>query len=383
MQPSATLPPDWDPKLAADRVLADLVNVCRPEVKGAHDSDFLILDGKAYVVYMANDVQPGENPTWPFVYNALSIVDTASGRVEHTVTFAASEKAYRNEALPVGACFVPRILRKDEATLRCFFASESPAERQSQTWFIDFDLRTRDFDWTLHRAEIETGEGVFPMQPQHLYRHLAAKGFSHPPVQHGLYMIDGFKQFDGRVHAVLNNFPGAQNAWAVLNEGMDRFTVLGEFFLPHEARLTESAVNRLPDGTYLAISRQENRDRNYLFARSRDGRTWGEHESWALVPNGTYSKPTFDRFGGVYYLGWQEATQVNGAFRSVFNVEASRDGANWERRYRFETDRSFQYPTFREWGGAVYLTVTQGDASDSRKERIMFGKLEDLAVGGA
>ena len=42
---------------------------------------------------------------------------------------------------------------------------------------------------------------------------------------------------------------------------------------------------------------------------------------------------------------------------------------------RFETEKSFQYPTFREHDGASWLTVTQGDSDAARKERIMFGKL--------
>jgi hypothetical protein len=43
-----------------------------------------------------------------------------------------------------------------------------------------------------------------------------------------------------------------------------------------------------------------------------------------------------------------------------------------------ETTKSFQYPTFREYDEAIWLTVTQGDHSPSRKERIMFGKLESV-----
>lgn len=372
----ALLPVDWDPKAAGDHVLDGLRNICLPSVKGAHDSDFLILDGKAYVVYMANDVRPGESPDWPFVHNALSIIDLASGQVTRTETFAASEMAYANTTLPAGACFVPRVIQRDERTLRCFFASEAPGTRQSQTWYRDFDLVRAAFDPCIHMAEIETDRGVFPMQPQHLHRHAAAKGFTRKPVLHGLYMIDSFKHFDGTVYAVLNNFPGGQNALATLNADRTRFTVLGDLFLPHEAKLTESAVNRLPDGTWLAISRQENRDQNYLFARSPDGRHWTAHEPWPLVANGTHSKPTLDCFDGVLHLGWQEVTRINGAFRSVFNIDVSRDGIEWRRKYRFETDKSFQYPVFREWLGAVYLTVTQGDGSDSRKERIMFGELE-------
>jgi hypothetical protein len=376
MPSTPLLPPDWDPTLAADRVLASLINVCLPTVKGAHDSDFLMLDGKAYIVYMANDIQSGEDPHWPFVYNALSIVDVATGRIEQTMTFAASEMAYDNETLPVGACFVPRILRKDAWTLRCFFASEQPAVRESQTWFIDFDLTRTAFTRTIHRMELATDQGVCPMQPQYLHRHAAAKGFTGAPVTYGLYMIDGIKQFDDQLYAVVNNYPGGQNAWALLHDDLDRITILGDFFLPHEAKLTESAVQRLPDGTWCAISRQENRDRNYMFTQSRDGMDWTTHVYREGVSNGTNSKPTFDCFGGVYYLGWQEATRVNGVSRSVFNLDVSRDGIHWVRKYRFATDKSFQYPVFRESAGAIYLTVTQGDSADCRKERIMFGRLE-------
>jgi hypothetical protein len=378
MSDSTILSSDWNPVRAGEDVLAGLVSVCQPQVKGAHDSDFLIVGGKAYIVYMANDVQPGESPDWPFVYNALSIVDVTSRQVEQTLIFAASEMKYTNEVLPSGACFVPRIIHKDARTLRCFFASEEPGRRQSQTWRTDFDLARGGFDWNIHPAEIETCLGVFPMQPGYFHQHAVAKGFAGAPVMHGLYMIDSFKRFDGRVYAVLNNFPGGQNAWAVLDDAMGRFSVLGDFFLPHEAKLTESAVNRLPDGTWLAIARQENRDQNYMFSTSRDGREWTPHEYRDTVQNGTNSKPTFDRFADLYYLGWNEATRIDGAHRSVFNIDVSRDGVRWERKYRFETSKSFQYPVFREYEGALYLTVTQGDSSDSRKERIMFGKLEDL-----
>ncbi len=102
---------------------------------------------------------------------------------------------------------------------------------------------------------------------------------------------------------------------------------------------------------------------------------WTPNACRDFVPNGTNAKPTFDRFSGTYYLGWQESTRTGGVSRSVFNVDVSRDGREWERKYRFKTEKSFQYPTFRQYKGAVYVTVTQGDTSQSRKERIMFGKL--------
>ena len=100
-------------------------------------------------------------------------------------------------------------MQKDARTLRCVFASEDPGKRQSQTWYIDYDLTRMAFDWRIHRMELETAQGVFPMQPQHFHRHAAAKGFTGAPVMHGIYMIDSFKRFDGRLHAVLNNFLGA------------------------------------------------------------------------------------------------------------------------------------------------------------------------------
>jgi hypothetical protein len=372
------LPSGWNPKQAAERMLADLKNICLPQVKGAHDSDFVVVDGKAYIVYEANDVQPGEAPNWPFVYTAMSIVDIATRQVIETIAFAASEMTFANETLPVGACFVPHILQKDATTLRCFFASEDPGKRQSQTWYRDFDLVTGGFAPDIHRAELETSDGVFPMQPQVLHRDAAARGFQRPAVDFGLYPVDGFKRFDGRVYAVLNNFPDKQNAWCVLNDSLDRFTVLGHYFEPLDAQLSESAVNRLPDGSWLAISRQDGRDTNYMFAASADGRTWSPHEYRDYVVNGTNSKPIFECFNGIYYLGWNEATQIDGALRSVFNLDISRDGKTWQRKYRFETANSFQYPTLREYDGTIYLSVTQGDHSDSRKERIMFGMLEDM-----
>jgi hypothetical protein len=118
---------------------------------------------------------------------------------------------------------------------------------------------------------------------------------------------------------------------------------------------------------------------NYHFTTSQDGKTWTVAEPKSFVPNGLNSKPTFDRFGGVYYLGWQENTRIQNCNRSVFNVDISRDGKTWERKYRFESPNSFQYPTFHEHEGVIWLNVTQSDHGGS-SDRIMFGKLE--SVGG-
>lgn len=370
------LPAGWNAKQAADAVMGGLVNVCAPQVRGAHDSDFTVVGGRAYVVYMANDRQPGEAASWPFIYDAMSIVNLKTLEVERVLPFAASEQRYENDTLPAGACFVTRILRVDDNVLRCFFASEHPGKRQAQTWFIDFDVKTAAFDTRVHRARIRTREGVFPMQPEPFHRDAAAHGFRNPPKDYGLYAIDSFKRFDGRTYCVVNNYASGQNALASIDAPFDTFEVIGHFNEPQTMKLTEAAVNRLPDGTWFAICRQEGGSRNYTFTESKDGRTWSANEHRAIVPNGAASKPRLDRFHGLYYLGWQEATKLNGVGRSVFNVEVSRDGAAWERKYRFETEKSFQYPVFFADGDAVWLSVTQGDTSDSRKERIMFGRLE-------
>lgn len=146
-----------------------------------------------------------------------------------------------------------------------------------------------------------------------------------------------------------------------IDPGMDTFEVLGQFNQPGALKLTEAAVNRLPDGSWMAICRQEAGNRNYTFSASQDGRNWSVNEYRPFVENGTNSKPAFEKFFGIYYLGWQEATRVDGVSRSVFNIDVSVDGVHWERKYRFETAKSFQYPVFREYRGTVYLTVTQGD----------------------
>lgn len=368
--------PGWNPKRAADKVMSGLIRATGPEVKGAHDADLVVADGRAYVIAMVNDVRDGESPEWPYIYVTLSVVNLKTLAVEKIIPVARAGQAFDNETLPEGACFVPRIVKKDARTLRCFFASEAPGHRQAQTYFLDFDMSGMSFERSIHRARIKTAAGLFDMQPQPFYADAAAQGFSREPKDYGLYFIDSFKAFEGKTYAVLNNFAGGQNALAVLNPEANTFEVLGHFNQPGELKLTEAAVNRLPDGTWMAICRQEAGNQNYTFATSRDGRLWSNNEYRAFVPNGTNSKPSFEKFFGIYYLGWQEATRINGVSRSVFNIDVSVDGLRWERKYRFETEKSFQYPAFREYQGAIYLTVTQGDSSESRKERIMFGRLE-------
>ncbi len=371
------VPSGWDAALAGDVVLERLVTVTAPQVKGAHDAEMVLLGGQAYIVAEVNDNRSGESAGWPEIYVSLSIVNLGTLQLEQVIPFARSEQVFENATLPPGACFVPRILQKDASTLRCYFASEQPGERQAQTWYIDFDIPSRTFTPWIHKAKLKTASGVHDMQPHYFHADAAAQGFNKPPRDFGLYLFDSFKTFSGKTYVALNNFPGKQNALALVHEDLATFEVLGHYNEPQALQLSESAVNRLPDGTWLAICRQDSGNGNYYFSSSRDGRLWTVAAEWPSVRNGTNSKPTFDRFGDTYYLGWQESTKIHGVSRSVFNVDISRDGKTWERKYRFETPLSFQYPTFREHAGHIWLCVTQGETSASRKERIMFGKLEE------
>lgn len=76
------------------------------------------------------------------------------------IPFAASEQKYDNATLPFGACFVNRIIIKDDHTLRCFFGSENPEVRQSQTSYIDFNLESESFDNNIYKVKLKAGTGT-------------------------------------------------------------------------------------------------------------------------------------------------------------------------------------------------------------------------------
>jgi hypothetical protein len=372
------VPQGWNPKQAGDAVMQRLIRVTAPEIKGAHDSALVVVGDRAYVVAEVSEKRSGESPSWPEIYSTLSVVDRKQMKLLQTIPFARGEQKFANETLPYGSCFVPRVWPKDARTLRCYFHSQEPGKRLAQTWTIDFDTETMTFADRIERARLQTPAGTFDLNPKSFHDAAAAFGFRKPPADYGLYIIDAFKVIDGTTYAGMNNFATGQNALVVVKPDLTTFEVVGHINEPQSLKLTEVAIQKLPDGSWLAILRQEAGNRNYVFATSADGKTWNAAEHRDVVLKGTASKPTLDKFGDVYYLGWQESTKINDANRSVFNLEVSRDGKTWERKYRFETERSFQYPTFYEHDGAIWLSVTQGDDSPTRKERIMFGKLENV-----
>ena len=46
-----------------------------------------------------------------------------------------------------------------------------------------------------------------------------------PAKDAGLFIFDSFKQFDGKTYVALNNFPGGQNALALVHDDLATFEV--------------------------------------------------------------------------------------------------------------------------------------------------------------
>jgi hypothetical protein len=269
----------WDAALAGDEVMRRLVKVTAPKVNGAHEAAFVCVGERAYIVEHDNDVVPGHG-AGSAMYCVLTVVTLQTLQVEKTHLLAKAGQAFANVTLPESQVFVPRIIRKDEQTLRTYFCSKSEHE---QTWYREFDLRTQSFEENIHKAKLKTAAGIFDMQPRHFHADAAAQGFTKPPINHGLYIFDSFKEFDGRNYVALNNFPGKQNALAVLHDDFVTFEIIGHYNEPQSQQLSESAINRLPDGSWMAICRNDGG--NYHFTTSRDGNAWTVGETKPFVPN--------------------------------------------------------------------------------------------------
>lgn len=370
--PEPLLPADWDPVKAGNEVIERLISVTAPHVKGAHDGGFVIVDNHAYIVSTVNDELPGHSRA-QMEYVDMSIVNLDTMEVEMaSFPIAKPGQVFENETLPrTRFTWCPRIAQIDERTLRTFFTS-GPELNHAQIWYRDFDLTTREFKNTIHRAKLKTATGTYLMTPHHFHASAVREGFG-GNLAWSFFIIDTFKEFDGKTYIGINNFAGRQNALARMNEAFDTFEVVGHINQPEALQLSENAINRLPDGTWMAILRSDTGSRNYAFSFSGDGHTWTPAEHKDFVQNGTSSKPTLDKFNGIYYLGWQDAAQVDGVGRTIFNLDVSRDGKHWERKYRFETRNGFEYPTFIEHNGVIWVRL-----SGNNQRTIHFGKLEKI-----
>ena len=358
-----------DPFCAADRVLRTMCKVNSPQVRGIHDAHMAILDGKAYIVYEANDRQPGENHRWECIYCALSVVDIRANRLERVLPFALSEQVYRNHTLPKGCCFVPRILVKDDRTLRVFFASIPTDYSQQTLWYLDYHTDTQQFEEQIFPLYMEADSERTLMQPRYFYRQACRHGFHGREDPAGLYLFELGKKTDGRYYVAVNNFLTRQNALGVLNDRLDTVRILGNILEPQDAGMSESGITRLPDGSWLAILRSDLGDLNYYFAKSPDGIHWERAQKSVVTPGGSNSKPLLEKIGNLYFMGWQQQPG-----RTLFHIDLSENGVDWERAFSFRIpDGSFQYPTLYAWNGSVYICATQGD-----KTSIWFGKLMEL-----
>ena len=132
----------------------------------------------------------------------------------------------------------------------------------------------------------------------------------------------------------------------------------------------------------MAIVRSDKGGRKgYHFTTSADGKNWTVAKTMPFAQGGGTSKPVFEKYNGVYYLGWQEDGQ-----RTIFNIDISTDCKNWTRKYRFENDESFQYPSLLLHNGKVYISATTGGegAKNRRgKVKIIFGVLEARITPGS
>ncbi len=289
-----------------------------------------------------------------------------------SLPIAVSGQAFDNAVLPEGQTWVPRIIRRDNNTLRIYFLSQ--VSRQfAQYWYRDYDISRQSFENRIYPLKLRTSLGTFDMKPRHFHADAVKYGFQRSLVNHGIYLFDSFKVYDGITYIAINNFPGRQNALARMNETLDTVEIIGHINEPQLLQLSEPSVGRMPDGTWTAILRTEFGSKNYAFSESRDGKIWTPAGYRGFVRNGAGSKPTFNRFNGIYYLGWNDAMRIDNVRRSVFNIDISRDGRIWERKYRFETPNAFEYPTFKEDNGKIWLTI-----SGNNQRTIKFGLLEEL-----
>ena len=122
----------------ANQILCNMVRVTQRRMRGTHDAQMVIVRGIAYIVYSANDIRPGEGYSWPEEYCAMSLVDVTENRLIATKEIAVPSQSFANTQLKAGACFVPRILQKDENTLRCFFLSMDVQNRETESWYRDY-----------------------------------------------------------------------------------------------------------------------------------------------------------------------------------------------------------------------------------------------------
>ncbi len=359
-------------QLRGDRCLKESFVISQPNVKGAHDAQFVVHNGMAYVVYEANDVRPGEAPTWPEIYCVMNIVDLATKTVVKTVKISENGQKFNNRSLPFGCTFVPRIIKLNENFLRIFFTSENPGVRDSECFFIDFDLYQQEFVPEIYPLMLKTSLGTFPFTPKALFDSAIANGHEardvHPVFFNcSTFLFDIFN-VDETPYLAINAFWSGINALAKFNETFDCVEVIGHIGEHNdEHSTTESGIAKKTDGTWFCILREE-KHKNCMFSESADGINWSSPHYDPLIKDGINSKPILRKFNGTFYLGYNKE---NGRDRSRFVILRSIDAEVWEEYADIESETTFQYPTLELIDGKILFVATIGN-----KEKIIMGTLE-------
>ncbi len=351
------------PKAAGHAAMAEMLCISTAEMKGTHDAQYVFANGKAYIVYEANNEMAGDLETYEKEYAALAIVDIDSFTVENVEKFAYGNQVYANVTLPKGSAFVPRVIRKDENTLRFFF-SNIVKDTSAYIYYVDYYLATDTFAENAYRLQIMTSRGEEDFSAEVYAELFRADGHECLDGYMGHYLFDIF-DIGNTKYIALNNFHCGQNSLAKFNDTYDCVEIIGNIGgVFDNIKTTESGIVQLKDGTWMAILRNETGDKNYRFSYSKDGKTWSLPRSEDFVKNGTTSKPTLARFGEYYFMGWNEIS------RSLFHIAYSLDAKTWKTLYSFYAPTTFQYPEFNMHNGQMYFSVTTGS-----KEQIWFGKL--------
>jgi hypothetical protein len=188
-----------------------LSTVTAPQVKGAHDAEFVCVGERAYLVTEANDVKAGESAGWPFIYATMSIVNLKTLKLERCIDFAKSEQAFENETLPCRCSASCRASsKKTPARCAATFTSEDPASDSRRCGIRDFDVKRGEFMPMIHKAKLKTAAGTFDFQPQHFHADAAAQGFAKKASDSSFFIFDSFKRFDGKTTSRSTTSPASK-----------------------------------------------------------------------------------------------------------------------------------------------------------------------------
>lgn len=352
------------PKAAGDAVMQNMIRISSDEMKGTHDADHVYANGKVYAVYEANNEKSGDPGTYEKEYCALAVIDLESFKVESIEKFAWGEQKYSNTTMLKGSAFVPRVIRKNENTLRFFFSNNAADSSSGYIYYVDYDLATEAFDNSAYRLKIMTPNGAVDFSAEVYAELFRADGHNCDNSTIGHFLFDIFDA-DGTKYIALNNFRGAQNSLAKFNDAYDCVEIIGNIGGSYqEYRTTESGIIQLKDGSWMSILRNHAGSNIYSFSYSKDGTEWTDPVYEDFMTTGYTSKPTLDRFGDYYFMGYNDLS------RGLFHLAYSLDAKNWTVLYSFHSPTTFQYPKFEIYEGQMYFSVTMGN-----KEQIYFGKL--------